>query len=309
MKSTGSSFLLMMLLIAVTGFHSACPACSASGIDDDYAFASQLIATEDYDDAILFLRRYVLFSDEGPRQLCARFVIGSLYAKLNRHDRAVPTFLEIMSDPDTDMDIRENAAFLAIQSMFLGNDPAGFHVNLDKLEDSLGQLSIEGRIKRQYMKGFLGVYAGSRELADLLPVDTNLEPIASHSVDLKHQFDFWESRHIKQPVTAAILSTVIPGAGQFYNERYWDGAVALGIVGGGAYWSSRLFDRGDDHWGWTVGVITGLLYLGQIRNAMIDSVRINEKAELEFKQNLVSDYFLKFTLSVKQDDISFGIAF
>ncbi len=212
-----------------------------------------------------------------------------------------------MSDRDIELELREGAAFLAIQSMFLNDDPAGYHVRLDRLEDDLGELSIEGRIRRQYMKGFLGVYAGSRELADLLPVDTNIEPIKSRSVELKQQFLFWESRHIRQPVTAALLSTVIPGAGQFYNGRYWDGAVALGVVLGGAYWSSELFDRGDDPWGWTVGVITGLLYLGQIRNSMIDAVRINEKAELEFKQQLISNYFLKFTLSVKQDDIRFGI--
>ena len=193
--------------------------------------------------------------------------------------------------------------------MFLGKDPANYHVTLDNMDEILGTVSVEGRIQRQYMKGFLGVYAGNRELAELLPVDTNLEPIAGHSVALRQQFDFWENRRLKQPVTAALLSTAIPGAGQFYNERYWDGAVALGVVLGGAYWSQSLFDRGDDHWGWTVGVITGLLYLGQIRNAMIDSVRINEKAEFEFKQKLISDYFLKFTLAVKEDDIRFGITF
>lgn len=252
---------------------------------------------------------YVIFGSDVRHRLCARFIIGSLYAKQNRHDRAVSSFLEISADPEVNPELREGAAFMAFQSMFLGDDPAGYHLGLDQMEERLGELSIEGRIRRQYMKGFLGVYAGNRELADLLPIETNIEPIASRSADLKQQFAFWENRNPKSPVTAAVLSTVIPGAGQFYNERYWDGAIALGVVAGGAYWSHRLFERGDDSWGWTVGVITGLLYLGQIRNSMIDAVRINEKAELEFKQQLVSDYFLKFTLSVKQDDINIGIAF
>lgn len=284
-----------------------CKALDSS--DDDYWFASSLISTEDYSEAITFLRRYVLFGDNPQRQLNARFIIGSLYAKLDRHDRAVSTFLGIMKEREIEQELREGAAFLAIQSMFLNDDLAGYHVCLDRLEDDLGELSIDGRIQRQYMKGFLGVYAGSRDLAEFLPIATDLEPIKSRSVDLKRQFVFWEERKIRSPLTSAILSAAIPGTGQFYNRRYWDGVAAMGVVLGGAYWSRELFDRGDNSWGWTVGIITGLLYLGQIRNSMIDSMRINEKAELEFKQQLISDYFLKFTFSVKQDDIRFGITF
>jgi TM2 domain-containing membrane protein YozV len=281
----------------------------AYDLENEFGFASQLIASNDYPEAITVLRRYVLFGENPGHKLQARFIIGSLYAKQQQHDRAAATFLEIMKDDETRSELREGAGFLAIQSMFFNKDPANYHVHLEDMESILGEISIEGKIQRRYMKGFLGVYAGSAELANLLPIDTNLEPVRSLSVSLRDQFQFWEHHPSKSPIASALLSTVIPGAGQFYNERYWDGAVALGMILGGSYWSHRLFDRGDDHWGWTVGVITGLLYLGQVRNAMIDTVRINERAELEFKQNLVSDYFMKFTLAIKDDDIQIGITF
>ncbi|HPQ42088.1 MAG TPA: hypothetical protein PLV45_17090 [bacterium] len=302
-KAFNALFFLAAVFI-LTG-----PACHGYDIEDEYAFASTLIASRDYDQAVISLRRYVLFSENESRVVTARFISGSLYDLLDRHDRAASCFLELARDETVGGDHREHAAFMAIQSMFLNKDLAGFHIQLDDLDSTLGGVSETGATHRRYLKGFLGVYAGSSELADLLPLETGEPDLVRHSVDLKQQFQFWETHPRKNPVTAGLLSTLIPGAGQFYNGRYWDGGVALGVILGGSYWTYDLFDRGEDSWGWTVGVLTGLLYFGQIRNAVIDSVKINERNELEFKQKLVDDYFLRFSLSVKQDDLRFGVSF
>ncbi|MCD4653032.1 hypothetical protein K8T06_03765 [bacterium] len=300
---------IIFIITILTIIFSHIKICKAYDIEDEYGFASQLIASKDYEQAILSLRRYTLFGENPDNLLKARFIVSSLYAQLDRHDRAVSCFLEIARDDSQADHYRERAAFLAIQSMFLNKDPANYHVHLDKLDSMLNSLSQEGFEQRQYMKGFLGVYAGSSELIDLLPVETNNMVLRSHSEILRQQFDFWNTHPRKNPATAGILSVLIPGAGQIYNGRYWDGGVAMGLILGGAYWTHDLFERGDDNWGWTVGVVTGLLYFGQIRNSIIDAVRINERAELEFKKHLVEEYFLKFTLSVKEDDIRFGITF
>ncbi|MBN1297856.1 hypothetical protein JXA80_13855 [bacterium] len=337
-----SSFIITAL-IALISLTIPSSVCRSNEIENEYAFASTLIASKDYDLALLSLRRYVLFGTNKPRVVKARFICGSLYDMTDRHDRAASVFLELARDESLPADYREHAAFLAIQSLFLNKDLAGYHVQLDNLESLVstqtalprpamdtgiadpfppdasatalpssfapGALSETAKGHRRYLKGFLGVFAGSRELADMLPVETADSELYQHSRDLKNQFQFWETHPQKNPVTSGLLSTFIPGAGQFYNGRYWDGGVALGIVAGGAYWTYDLFDRGDDSWGWTVGVITGLLYFGQIRNAVIDSVKINERSELEFKQNLIDDFFLRFTLSVKEDDLRFGVSF
>ena len=50
----------------------------AYDIENEYLFASQLIASEDYSEAITVLRRYVLFGENVDNQLKARFIIGSL---------------------------------------------------------------------------------------------------------------------------------------------------------------------------------------------------------------------------------------
>jgi hypothetical protein len=41
----------------------------------------------------------------------------------------------------------------------------------------------------------------------------------------------------KNPTTAALLSAVLPGAGQAYNEKYWKIPIVYFITGGLVYWA------------------------------------------------------------------------
>jgi hypothetical protein len=44
-------------------------------------------------------------------------------------------------------------------------------------------------------------------------------------------------RNKKNPTTAALLSAVLPGAGQAYNEKYWKIPIVYFISGGLVYWA------------------------------------------------------------------------
>ncbi len=77
MKTIKTSLFIIVTLTAV----AICP-CRAYESEEDYGFASHLIATEDYPEAITFLRRYVLFGDNPARQMNARFIIGSLVCEI-----------------------------------------------------------------------------------------------------------------------------------------------------------------------------------------------------------------------------------
>ena len=126
------------------------PPCQGHDIEDEYAFASHLIATKDYNEALLSLRRYTLFSDNEPQVTKARFVAGSIYDILKRHDRATVCFLELANDPAQQPNYREHAALMALQSMFQDKDLASFHIQLDALNDTVGSLSAEGESYRRY---------------------------------------------------------------------------------------------------------------------------------------------------------------
>ena len=44
----------------------------------------------------------------------------------------------------------------------------------------------------------------------------------------------------KSPHTASILSAVLPGAGQFYNEKYWKIPIVYGAMGAALYFANEI---------------------------------------------------------------------
>jgi len=47
----------------------------------------------------------------------------------------------------------------------------------------------------------------------------------------------------KSPKVASMLSLVLPGAGQIYNQKYWKVPIIYGIVGGLIYWNKSSNNR------------------------------------------------------------------
>tara|TARA_B100000768_G_scaffold57599_1_gene55855 strand:- start:177 stop:686 length:510 start_codon:yes stop_codon:yes gene_type:complete len=45
-------------------------------------------------------------------------------------------------------------------------------------------------------------------------------------------------KETKSPHTASILSAVLPGAGQFYNEKYWKIPIVYGAMGAALYFAN-----------------------------------------------------------------------
>lgn len=279
-------------------------------MEDEWKFASALINTGDYESAAISLKRYALFGQDAQKCIYSRFIVGSIYEMQQKHDSAAQVFIDLSEDVDIGQYYQERASFLAAQSFFGGENLADYHITLDRMSTFPGRtLSPEAYSQRQYLLGFLGVYAANNQLAQLLPVDTGDDSIKKKSKELKDQMQWWSDHESKIPWLACVLSTVCPGAGQIYNNRYWDAFLASSLVLGGGWWSYRLFERDEDHWGWTIGVITGFMYLGQIRNSVVDAIRINDLAVFEFKKNLVDQFFLRFSVGVQGDSICLGVSF
>jgi len=64
----------------------------------------------------------------------------------------------------------------------------------------------------------------------------------------------------KSPTTAVLLSAVLPGAGQFYNESYWKVPIVVGL---GGYFvaeflhNNRLYAQYRDEYAASLGVLPG----------------------------------------------------
>jgi hypothetical protein len=61
--------------------------------------------------------------------------------------------------------------------------------------------------------------------------DDNLTAIDNLKADTIKPKSVKKFRMKKSPTTAVLLSAVLPGAGQFYNESYWKIPIVMGFVG------------------------------------------------------------------------------
>ena len=75
--------------------------------------------------------------------------------------------------------------------------------------------------------GYTGNYGNVLDTlaADSIKVDSNMTVVKQKDPTIK------KFKMKKSPTTAVLLSAVLPGAGQFYNESYWKIPIIGGLVG------------------------------------------------------------------------------
>lgn len=112
------------------------------------------------------------------------------------------------------------------------------------------------------------------------------KPIISESENIKH----------RNAGLAALMSTVVPGAGKFYTGDWKDGAVSFIFIGLTGYQAYRGFDKygTKSAYGWIYGGLDLGLYLGNIYGTYKSAKNFNKKhedalvkkAQLLFSHNL-----------------------
>lgn len=111
------------------------------------------------------------------------------------------------------------------------------------------------------------------------------EPLKSRVKDL------FNSRYYpsyKNPVTAGILSTIVPGAGKFYVDEIGDGAMALLTTGLFAFLSYDNFRADHNFRGWLFAGISSLFYAGNIYGSIAAAQIYNSRVDYEFGVRLNS---------------------
>ena len=100
----------------------------------------------------------------------------------------------------------------------------------------------------------------------------------------------------KNPVKAAWLSTIIPGAGKIYTEDYGDGITAFLFVGVLTYLAVDNFNADHDFRGYLFSALSAYFYAGNIygsySSAQIFNVKYRTSIDNDIKKFLESvNYF------------------
>lgn len=112
--------------------------------------------------------------------------------------------------------------------------------------------------------------------------------------------DFYSRRvnpETKDPLTAGILSAIIPGAGKIYTKEYTDGITAFLLTGILTYLAVDNLDKDRDTRGWIFAGLGAYFYAGNIYGSVASAQIFNARIEFnlvdEIKQFLGREnYFL-----------------
>lgn len=174
------------------------------------------------------------------------------------------------------------------------------------------------RFKKEYAK--LSVLTGNYSNVSLLLKTMNSQDSLTNSIDLASRLIFLDRKEInleninqeivdykllefyyqldqvkrKSPFLAGAMSTIIPGSGKFYTNRWKDGVVALIFVGITGYQSYRGFSQKGvkSTYGWIMGGISASFYLGNIFGSTKSANVYNQHQQAHYVEN-VSNYFIK----------------
>ena len=94
-------------------------------------------------------------------------------------------------------------------------------------EGRIYEISSLNEFTRKMEAGYTGIYGNVMDTltADSIKVDSNMTVVKPKDPTIK------KFKMKKSPTTAVLLSAVLPGAGQFYNESYWKIPIIGGLVG------------------------------------------------------------------------------
>lgn len=98
----------------------------------------------------------------------------------------------------------------------------------------------------------------------------------------------------RSPVLAAILSAVLPGAGQAYAGRHADGAISFISVAGLATGALLCFHHRERALGATLSAAASLVYAGNVYGAYNAASRYNAIEDDRFRARLIEHHVPRF---------------
>ncbi len=104
--------------------------------------------------------------------------------------------------------------------------------------------------------------------------------------DFHHDLLRYKDLRLKSPGLAAVLSAVLPGAGQVYSGKHLEGLISLAVVAVAGFSAHYLYNRGNEPMAYTMGFFTALFYGGSIYGASNSAAAANSAEHHRFLREL-----------------------
>jgi len=254
-------------------------ASAVSSAQDREAFARSLLAEGDYYRAITLYKELAFFAADPAERDRHRYTIGKAYRLAQRHDLAVATLAPLLARGALDPGLQARAR-LQLGLGYLGSGvPALAELELQQAAASgeqaraslfLGVLRLEGRKDAEAAAHFAAAArdgdGATRQLA------LQLGERALTAADLPS----------RSPTLAALLSAVLPGAGQLYVGHSADALQAFGFTGAFGFATYLAYERDRDRGGTyvltgTAAAITAVFYAASIYGAARTARYFNDR--------------------------------
>lgn len=235
-------------------------------------FANHLYFEKDYLRAIGEYKEFLKTSDSDT----VRFRFANSFLRIGRYDEAEQNFKTLFVGSS----LIDEAKLFFYQSLFFSNDFSSFRLNYDNRLNYTQKYSqsLERLNSATY---FLGKSALPSEAVLLKPFEDSLQTRLLYFYKMK------TNPPKKNPVTAALLSAALPGAGKVYTGELTDGLIAFGATLLSGFLAVNNFQHDHQFRGWLFTGLTAFFYGGSIygsaASAQIYNARIQFNLESEIK--------------------------
>lgn len=260
--------------------------------------------------AITSLKRYRLLSASPDADYLSHLIIGDIYRRNEYPSLALRHFWDASrAGVELDQSRALQAYHLGLQEICVSMRAyPNCHPMLRDLEEGFEEIDhVEGAELARYHRRFVEFVLRAPPSLDEDFSDPALQRAARELHDRHQVFD---DLPLRRPALAGILSAIIPGAGQAYNGRWLDAALALGFTGlfAGATAYSYL---GLDSIPLTVtsGIFALGFYSGNITNAIVDARRHNASVYDDFFEGLHEDLWPRHRFFVDDGEVHYDYRF
>jgi tetratricopeptide (TPR) repeat protein len=275
--------LLFALVIMTSPALASSPQPLTIDAGQQLQFADTLFNQQQYRRAAEEYQRFAFFFPQDPRQRQARFKAGRAFLLARDTLTAIDLFKQLTERGLSDS-VAVESYFMLVECHLQMHDPTNAVVEMNNLIRLSNDTGIRDRAYHRL--GWLYIDQTDWAAAQNTFAKISVAQRGRYRVDdLERKLGSTAMLPRRSPVLAGTLS-LLPGAGQFYCQRYEDALIAF-AVNLGLFWAAHdAFDQDQYALGGLLSFVGLGFYAGNIYSAVGDAHKFNQRQKQRFAESL-----------------------